>query len=67
MIENFKAVQNPLTVIAIFAALAEIAGTIALAAVDKEYQYTFMWFVMAFPTLLVPKQANADGVCRVAS
>ena len=30
-----------------------MAGTVALAAVDKEIQYVFVWFVMAFPILLV--------------
>jgi biotin operon repressor len=53
MIENIKAVQNPLTVVAIFAGLAEVAGTVALATVDKELQHTFVWFVMAFPTFIV--------------
>lgn len=53
MIENVKVVSNPLTVIAIFAALAEIAGTVALATVDISLQHTFVWFVMAFPTCLV--------------
>lgn len=53
MLEKIRAVNNPLTIIAIFAALAEIAGTIALATVEKELQRTFVWFVMAFPTMLV--------------
>jgi predicted MarR family transcription regulator len=53
MLENIKAVNNPLTIIAIFAALAEIAGTVALATVDKSLQGTFVWFVMGFPVLLV--------------
>jgi hypothetical protein len=53
VIEKVKAVNNPLTIIAIFAALAEIAGTVALAAVDKEIQHIFVWFVMGFPLLLV--------------
>src|SRR5260370_10691710 len=53
MIEKLKAVNNPLTIIAIFAALAEIAGTVALATVDKSLQGTFVWFVMGFPVLLV--------------
>src|SRR5712692_6448993 len=53
MIEKVKAVNNPLTIIAIFAALAEIAGTAALAAIDKSLQGTFVWFVMGFPVLLV--------------
>jgi len=53
MIEKIKAIRNPLTVVAIFAGLAEIAGTIALATVDKSLQHVFVWFVMLFPVLLV--------------
>lgn len=53
MVEKIKAVNNPLTIIAIFAALAEVAGTVALGLVDKPLQQTFVWFVMGFPTLLV--------------
>ncbi len=46
-------VRNPLTVIAIFAGLAEVTATIALPQIDKELQYIFVWFVMFFPVLLV--------------
>jgi hypothetical protein len=53
MIEKIRGVSNPLTIIAIFAALAEVAGTISLATLDKSLQGTFIWFVMGFPTLLV--------------
>lgn len=53
MIEKVKAVNNPLTIIAIFAALAEVAGTVALKIVSPELQVTFIWFVMLFPALLV--------------
>jgi hypothetical protein len=53
MIEKVKAVNNPLTIIAIFAALAEIAGTVALKLVAEDLQGTFIWFVMLFPGLLV--------------
>lgn len=53
MVENIKGIQNPLTIIAIFAGLAEVAGTVALATVDKSLQGTFVWFVMGFPTVLV--------------
>jgi hypothetical protein len=53
MIEKIKAVGNPLGIIGIFAALAEVAGTIALATMDKEIQQLFVWFVMGFPVLLV--------------
>jgi hypothetical protein len=53
MIEKVKAVNNPLTIIAIFAALAEIAGTVALKLVAQDLQGIFIWFVMLFPCLLV--------------
>jgi len=48
-----KSVSNPLTIIALFAALAEIAGTVAIKLVAPEMQPTFIWFVMLFPTLIV--------------
>jgi hypothetical protein len=53
VVENVKTINNPLTIIAIFAALAEVAGTVALGLVEKELQITFIWFVMLFPALLV--------------
>lgn len=53
MIENIKKISNPLTIIAIFAALAEVAGTVAFVGIEKEVQEVFVWFVMLFPTLLV--------------
>ncbi|MCG7851370.1 MAG: winged helix-turn-helix domain-containing protein [Methanosarcinaceae archaeon] len=53
MIEKIRFIKNPLTIIAIFAGLAEIAGTSALALVDKDLQSIFLWFVMGFPFLLV--------------
>lgn len=53
MIETIRKISNPLTIIAIFAGLAEIAGTIAIKLVEPQYQETFIWFVMLFPTLLV--------------
>lgn len=53
MVENMRGVNNPLSIIAIFAALAEVAGTVVLALVDKSIQSTFVWFVMLFPILIV--------------
>lgn len=53
MIENIKRINNPLTIIAIFAALAEINATVAIGLVDKDLHSIFIWFVMIFPTLLV--------------
>ncbi|MFH1302661.1 MAG: hypothetical protein ABIK07_16485, partial [Planctomycetota bacterium] len=53
MIGKIKRVHNPLTVIAIFAALAEVAITVSLATIDPSIQATFVWFVMFFPVFLV--------------
>ena len=46
-------VQNPLTIIAIFAGIAEIAGTTVLLGLPLEIQRVFVWFVISFPFLLV--------------
>ena len=46
-------VGNPLTLIAIFASLAEIAATGVLPLLDGAVQEVFVWFVMTFPALLV--------------
>ncbi len=53
MIENIKSISNPLTIIAIFSAIAEIAGTVSLKLVNTDLQYIFIWFVILFPTLLI--------------
>lgn len=53
MIEKIGHVKNPLTVIAIFAALAEVSGTVVLPFLDKDTQHLYVWFLMAFPILLV--------------
>lgn len=53
MIEKISPVRNPLTIIAIFSTLSEIASTVALATVGKDLQYIFVWFVMLFPTILI--------------
>lgn len=46
-------VSNPLTIIAIFAGLAEALATVALLGLPQELQKIFLIFVMAFPTLIV--------------
>jgi hypothetical protein len=46
-------IKNPLTVIAVFAGLAEVSATIALPQLDIAIQSKFVWFVMLFPVLLV--------------
>ena len=50
---QIKQVSNPLTLIAIFASLAEIAATSVLPMVEGAVQGVFVWFVMLFPVLLV--------------
>ncbi|MEI4931119.1 hypothetical protein [Aeromonas caviae] len=46
-------VSNPLTVVAIFATLAEGFATVSLINLSPEAQATFIYFVMAFPILIV--------------
>jgi len=53
MIEKINRISNPLTIIAIFAAIAETAGTVSLGIVEQSLQSVFVWFVMLFPVLIV--------------
>ncbi|MFI0472669.1 hypothetical protein ACGLWX_08085 [Halomonas sp. HMF6819] len=53
MIEKMNRVNNPLTIIALFAAFAEVASTISLGLLDPSVQKIFVWFVMLFPVLIV--------------
>ncbi len=53
MIENTKPIKNPLTLIAIFAGIAEILLTVALKFINQELQYIFICFVIGFPILLI--------------
>jgi hypothetical protein len=53
MIENLKPVSNPLTIIAIFATIAEVSGTIVLPFIDHPNQLIFIYFLIVFPVLLV--------------
>lgn len=46
-------IKNPLTVIAIFAGLAEVFGVLVLPHLTVCVQFIFVWFVMLFPCLLV--------------
>ncbi len=46
-------IRNPLTLIAIFAGLAEVAATTVLPMLSDETQQIFVWYVMLFPVLLV--------------
>lgn len=53
MMENIKSINNPLTIIALFAGLAEIAMTVAIKLVLPELQYIFIWFVMGVTVLII--------------
>ncbi len=53
MIEKIKKVSNPLTIIAIFAGLAEVIGTIALPFLKEGSQDLYVWFLMIFPAVLI--------------
>lgn len=46
-------VRNPLSVIAIFAGIAEVCAAVVLPLLDGEAQHRFMLFVMFFPCALV--------------
>lgn len=53
MVEKIGHIKNPLTVIAIFAGIAEISGTIVLPFLEPQNQSTYLWFIMLFPSILV--------------
>lgn len=53
MIEKIGPIKNPLTIIAIFAAIAEISGTVVLPFIAPVYQATYVWFLIIFPILLI--------------
>jgi len=53
MIEKVGHIKNPLTVISVFAGIAEISGTIVLPFIDAQNQATYIWFLMLFPPFLV--------------
>lgn len=53
MVEKIGHIKNPLTVIAIFAAIAEISGTTVLPFIESENQGIYIWFLMLFPVFLV--------------
>ena len=53
MVEKIGHIKNPLTVIAMFAAIAEISGTTVLPFIQPENQGIYIWFLMLFPVLLV--------------
>jgi len=46
-------IKNPLSVIAIFAGIAEISGTMVLPHIAPGNQTIFIWFLMLFPFTLI--------------
>lgn len=46
-------VKNPLSVIAIFAGIAEISGAAVLPHISSDNQQLYIWFLMSFPFALV--------------
>ncbi|WP_192799986.1 hypothetical protein [Brucella anthropi] len=53
MIEKVGHVKNPLTIIAIFAGIAEISGTMVLPLLVDSVQAQYVLFLMGFPVLIV--------------
>lgn len=53
MIEKIGHVKNPLSVIAMFAAIAEISGAVVLPFIEPANQIIYIWFLILFPTFLV--------------
>jgi hypothetical protein len=53
MLEKFNRVENPLTIIAIFAGITEVAASVALPFLQQETQQVFIWFLILFPFALV--------------
>lgn len=53
MIEKIGPVRNPLTIIAMFAGIAEISGTVVLPFLAPQNQATYIWFLMLFPSALI--------------
>ena len=44
---------NPISIIAIFAALCEASATTVLPYLDNDNRHVYVWFLIAFPSALV--------------
>jgi hypothetical protein len=53
MTEKIGTIKNPLTIIAIFAGIAEVSGTLVLPFISDNNQMTFIYFLITFPLLLI--------------
>jgi len=53
MTEKIGTIKNPLTIIAIFAGIAEVSGTLVLPFIANENQLLFIYFLIVFPSILI--------------
>lgn len=53
MLGRYKNINNPLTVIAMFATLAEVASTVVLPTLVLDVANIFIWYVIFFPVGIV--------------
>jgi len=53
VLDKIRRVENPLTIIGVFAGITEVAAAIALPCLSAEIQHTFVWFLIIFPFFLV--------------
>jgi hypothetical protein len=51
--DSIGRVKNPLTMVAVFAAISEVAMAFVITKLPDKLQEVFIWFVMGFPTVLV--------------
>jgi hypothetical protein len=51
--KQISTIKNPLTVIAIFAGIAEVSGSAVLPFISDANQETYIWFLMLFPFALI--------------
>lgn len=50
---KFEKITNPLTIVAAFCSISEIAAVSVLPKLSENLQGIFLWFVMAFPVMLL--------------
>ena len=53
MLEKIGHIRNPLSIVAIFAAIVEVSGAAVLPFLSDGNQASYLWFLMLFPAFLV--------------
>jgi hypothetical protein len=53
MIKLKKRITNPMTIIAIFAALSETSAAVSLPFLDDKDRELYVWFLISFPFYLL--------------